>query len=279
MRIARLAVCTILPLSVTANGVFDTPLDRAFNRLYNLDFRTAHKILDDYTIREPRLPLTPAVRAAAILFEELDRMQTLQGEFFSDDKRIAAKRSSKPDPALRDRFYKSVEHAQQLAREVLGRNSTDPDALFTLSLTTGLVGDYLALIEKRHVASLSSIKQSNEHAMKLIRAHPNYVDGYLTTGFSDYLIGSLPFFVRWFVKIEGVEGNKTTGVRTLERVADSGRYMRPFAKLLLSIFHLREKNYTKCQEVLREYSREFPENQVVKKEIEKVGEMMARQRR
>ncbi len=58
---------------------------------------------------------------------------------------------------------------------------------------------------------------------------------------TEYLIGSLPFFVRWFVKVDNIEGNKEQGMRTVELVARQGHYLKPFAKILLEIADLREK--------------------------------------
>ena len=41
---------------------------------------------------------------------------------------------------------------------------------------------------------------------------------------TEYVLGSLPFFVRWFVRVDNVEGSKERGVETVTKVAQHGRY-------------------------------------------------------
>ena len=36
--------------------------------------------------------------------------------------------------------------------------------------------------------------------------NPEFADAELTGGACEYLLGSMPFFVRWFVRFDGVEG-------------------------------------------------------------------------
>ncbi len=55
-----------------------TPLERAFERLYNLDFTSAHRILDAYVDQHPEDPVADSTRASAYLFEELQRLQILE---------------------------------------------------------------------------------------------------------------------------------------------------------------------------------------------------------
>ena len=76
--------------------------------------------------------------------------------------------------------------------------------------------------------SLSSARSANDYARRLIKLNPQFIDAYLTTGLSEYLIGSLPFYVRWFVHFDGVSGSKTQAIDNLQLVARSGRYLRPF---------------------------------------------------
>jgi len=247
------------------------PLDRAFQRLYSFDFKGAHRIVDKEITEEPAEPLNLAVRAAALLFEEFDRLRILESEFFADDKRMIEKKGLKPDPAIRARFLTAVKEGQRLAALRLASNASDADSLFTMALSTGLMADYTAMIEKRQRNSLTFFKQSNEYALRLLRAHPNFIDAHLTTGFTEYLIGSLPFFLRWFVKIDGVEGSKSAAAAKLQRVAQSGRYLKPFAKILLSVFYLREKQPGNSARLLAELAREFPENPLIRKEHKKVA--------
>lgn len=249
------------------------PIQRALGRMYNVDYVGANKILDEYVASHPADPLGPAFRAASDLFSELTRLQILEGEFFADDKRIAEKKKLRPDPALRANFDRWVARARGLAEKRLAQKGDDPDALFALCISSGLVMDYGALIEKKQLTSLSYAKEAHRYALRLLKVDPNYTDAYMTTGFTEYLLGSLPFFLRWFVRFEESTGDKNLGLQRLQKVADHGRYLGPFARIMLSLAHLREKRYGECERLLASLARDFPENPLFKKELGKVSEL------
>ena len=104
-------------------------------------------------------------------------------------------------------------------------------------------------------------------AQRLLKLNPQYYDAYLTTGTTEYLIGSLPFFVRWFVKVDNINGDKTQGMQTVQLVANKGHYLKPFAKILLAIANLREKRPRAAEALLVELAHDFPENPLFKKEL------------
>jgi tetratricopeptide (TPR) repeat protein len=275
-------LCLLLVASVAACLAEPTgerpvaELDQAFARLYNTDFRGAHTHLDRYISAEPADPLGYAMRASAYSFSELDRLGILEGEFFGDDKRIAEKRKLRPDPAVRVQFFRAIEDARARAEKTLIANPNDQNALFAMAVTQGVVMDYTALVDKRQLSSLSSARSANDYAQRLIKLNPQFIDAYLTTGLSEYLVGSLPFYIRWFVHFDGVDGSKTRGIENLQLVARSGHYLRPFAKILLAIVYMREKQLHETQKLLVALTAEYPENPLLRKELAKVSEDVGR---
>jgi len=246
------------------------PIDDAFRCLYNFDFPAAHRVLDNYIAANPKDPLGYSTRAAAYLFHELDRLNILAAEFFTDDKKITANKRLEPDPVVREKFFFAIETAQQLANERLLGHPGDANALFSLCLAEGMITDYMAFVEKKRLRSLGPAQRSHRHALELLRLHPDFADAYLTTGLNEYLVGSLPFFIRWFVRFDGVEGNKLTAVSKLEKVAREGRYLGPFARILLSLLHLREKRPHITIRLLEELIAEFPHNPLLRYELDKI---------
>jgi hypothetical protein len=85
------------------------------------------------------------------------------------------------------------------------------------------------------------------------------------------MIGSLPFFVRWFVHFDNVNGNKQRGVDNLRLVARQGRYFKPFAKILLGIIALREKRPQEAQSMLVDLTRDYPKNPLFRRELTKLN--------
>jgi len=248
----------------------DTPLDRAFNRLYNLDFVSAHKLIDEAAAASPSDPLPDAVKGAAFMFEEFQRLQILESEFLTDDKRVTDKKKVKPDPLIREKFFQQVTKSQQKAKAILVPSPEDGNALFAMAFSTGLNADYVSLIDKKQWGSLTLVRESTDYATKLLKLHPDYTDAYLTTGLTEYIVGSLPFFLRWFIKIDGVEGSKDTARVKLERASNTGRYLEPFAKVMLALYYLREKRPDMSKPFLAELNRRFPNNPLYRNELERL---------
>ena len=70
----------------------------------------------------------------------------------------------------------------------------------------------------------------------------------------------------WF---GGIHGDKKLGMEQLEKTIDNGRYLQPFAKILLALAALREKQNIVAQRLLRELSEEYPESPLFAKEYAK----------
>jgi hypothetical protein len=93
---------------------------------------------------------------------------------------------------------------------------------------------------------------------------------YLGLGTANYIIGSLPGIKGFFLSFAGIHGDKKVGIQQLEIVADHGRYLRSFAKILLALTALREKKPEVAHAQLSELVAEFPENQLLASELAKV---------
>jgi hypothetical protein len=263
-----------LPLAAETGGACGAgspELDEIFDHLYNFDFATTSAGLDRYIAAHPQEPLGYAIRASADLFYELDRLGILESEFLISDKHIADKSAVKPDPAVRARFLKSVDDAQSRAIKILAVNPQDRQALFAMSIVEGVTTDYMAFVEKHQFASLSPAKRSNSYAQQLLKLNPPCVDAYITAGISEYMIGSLPFFIRWFVRFDNVQGSKEQGVKNLELVVREGHYFKPFAKILLGIIDLREKRPHETEKLLAELAHSYPSNPLFRKELARLS--------
>jgi hypothetical protein len=254
----------------SACGADSPEIAEAFDQLYNFNFPAAHADINRYIGAHPREPLGYAIRAAAYLFYELDRLGILESEFLTSDKHIAEKKGLRPDPAVRESFLKAVENARSRAEAALAANPNDRQALFSMSIVEGVTTDYMAFVEKHQIASLSPAKRSNSYAQQLLKLHPPCVDANITAGISEYMVGSLPFFIRWFVRFDNVQGSKEQGVKNLELVVREGHYFKPFAKILLGIIDLREKRPRETEKLLESLARDYPSNPLFRKELARI---------
>jgi predicted Zn-dependent protease len=247
-------------------------IDAALQRMYNQNYLAAHEILDSLSATRPDDPLPYAFQASAYLFYELDRLGVLESEFLTDDNQIAEKKKKlDPDPVNREKFVRAVHDVETRADAILKTNPNDPQALFAMCIAQGVATDYMAFVEKKQFSSLSVAKRSNGYAQRLLKVDPKFYDAYLTAGISEYMIGSLPFFIKWFVHFDNVAGSKERGVERLRLVATEGHYFKPFSKIMLSIIALREKRPQEAQQWLTELARDYPSNRLFRTELAKVN--------
>jgi hypothetical protein len=272
----RLSFCVAaLVLLAHTGGAQQAPranVDEAFQYLYNFEFPEAHRFLDRYDREHPQDPMASAARSAVYLFTELNRLDLLASEFFQDrgDRLKATKLD--PDPRLRDQLFASTQRTREYARKVLEKHPDQPDAWFALSTAAGIESDYLFFVEKKRLASLKLHKESHNYCRKLLEVDPDYPDAYLTSGFYEYLVGDLPFFLRWFIRFDGVEGDKEKGIERLRFVSENARYSAGFAKVLLAAVYLREQRPADSVRMLNELAGDYPRNPLFPREIRRICE-------
>ncbi len=244
-----------------------TSLDQGFRLLYNLDFDQAHQVFLSWQQEHPQDPIGPTAEAAGLLFKEFHRLGVLESQFYTDDKSFMNREKVVPDPALRDGFNAALAKAQANANARLATSPQDRDALFAMTLSSGLQADYAAMIEKRNLPSLRYTREANDWAAKLLAVDPDCYDAHVATGFSKYIIGSMAAPVRWIMRLGGVSGDKKEGIAELQLTADHGQYLGPFARILLAIAYVRDKDTPRARSVLAALRDEFPKNPLFAREI------------
>jgi hypothetical protein len=242
-------------------------LDRGYSGLYNLDFSGAQKDFVAWETQNPGNAVGPVSEAAGLLFSEFHRLGVLESQFYENDDTFVARRKLTPDPAIREQFQKAIARAENLAHTQLAKDPKDRDALFALTLCAGLQADYAALIEKRNLASLHYTKAATVSAQQLLAVCPDCYDALLATGFSKYIMGSMSAPVRWVLRMGGMTADKKGGITDLQTTAARGHYLAPFARILLAIAYVREKDKPRALELLTSLHSEFPGNTLFPREI------------
>jgi hypothetical protein len=279
MRIARnfrpraaqvAALCLLGAFPWTCRAQDSLALETGYRDMYNLDFAAAHGIFQAWEHAHPGDPIAPVSDAAAYMFSEFRRLHILESDLFVDNDAFEHRQKQTPDPQTKAAFEQDLNKADKLAQDTLARSPQDHDALFARIMVNGLRGDYAALIEKRNLASLSYMKTSRALAEQLLAADPSYYDAYLASGVENYLLGISPAPVRWFLRIGGAHTDKTRGIQELQLTASHGHYLAPYARLLLAVAALRDKDRATARTLLEGLAREFPQNPLYARELSRI---------
>jgi hypothetical protein len=264
-QILKTILLTLL-LTLTAHA---TELDQGYNNLYNADFEAAHLNFRNWMQAHPEDPLGPASDAAAFLFTEFHRLNLIEIDLFKDP--TAKPNTSTPqNPNLRADFDNRTQQAQKLADAILTKSPKDAPALFSKMLIYGLRADYAEMIDKSDLKALRLSEKGADYSAQTLQADPTLYDAHIATGFENYMLSLKPMPIRFFARLMGGQTDKATGISELKITAQHGRYLAPFAQILLSVAQLREGNTAEAKAILTDLSQKFPRSTLYAHQLNKI---------
>jgi len=244
-------------------------LEDGFHDLYVQKFPEAREIFEKWAKDHPDEPFGQVAIAASYLFEEFYLQHVLTSDYFLNDKRFLGGITGAPDPGRIQGFQSAVAKARALAFQRLKKNSRDPEGLYVLTLAAGMESDAYSMLLKKHYDALKHLKEANVNAELLLQQRPDAYDAYVALGCANYIIGSLPGSARFMLWFGGIHGDKRLGMEQVQKTVDGGRYLKPFAQILLALSARREKQDALAQKLLKALTEEFPGNPVYLTEYEK----------
>jgi hypothetical protein len=244
-------------------------LASGFQSLYTQNFTEARQKFSDWEAQHPDEPFGQVAVAASYLFEELYRQGVLSSDFFLNEKRFLKGIEGQPDPARMKSFQEAIQLARKLARQRLEKDARDPEGLFALALSAGMESNAELILKKEHLEALKRLKEASAHAKELLAQQPDANDAYVALGTANYIIGSLSGGKRFLLRFGGIHGDKKLGMEQLGNSIEKGRYLQPFAKILLALAARREKQNLLAQKLFHELSEEFPESALYSAEYAK----------
>jgi hypothetical protein len=245
-------------------------LDVGYRQMYNLQFDAAHTAFRSWQQAHPNDPMGAVSHAAAYLFAELDRLHLLEAELFVDNARFFAHAPPDADPGVTQALEGALALGLAQTDRLLAQRPEDANALLARIFALGLRADYKALLKQQYLASLADMKASRGLAEHLVAVRPGCYDAYLAIGVENYLLSEKPVLIRWLLRVSGAQTNKVVGLATLRLTAAGGRYLQPYARLLLAVAALREGDRSQARDLLASLAREFPQNRLYAVELNRL---------
>ncbi|MGA8144787.1 MAG: hypothetical protein WB987_12935 [Candidatus Acidiferrales bacterium] len=242
-------------------------LDKGFTKLYELNFEGAREEFLEYQRIRPDDPMGKAAEAASYLYQQFDTKGILTSEFFLNDDRFLGGIEGTPAQNRNLPFEEAVHRSREMAKKRVKANSHDIQGLLVLTIADGMESNYDAFIQKKQMSALSFMKQGEQEANAVLAIDPTSQDAYVALGMANYVIGCLPSYKRAFLWFGGVHGDRLKGIQLMQTAADHGRYLSPFAKIMLALAYEREKQPEKARVLLAELSEQFPANRIFAHEL------------
>jgi tetratricopeptide (TPR) repeat protein len=252
--------------SKPAAGLFDAETDayrrlqvEGYDALYNMDYADARTCFEKLRAGFPQHPAPPFYLATTEWIQLLNAKRRLQTGLYAGQS-FFAEGEDKPDPRIDAEFRRLVTASLELSRAAEARNPRDIAALYYQGSAHGLLASYEATVVRSFLPALRNGLKSMDLSRRIVAMDPKFYDAYLTIGAYDYIVGSLPFFVKILAAIGGFRGSRERGLAELQQVVDQGRYAQDEARILLITFFAREKRWADCLRIVEELARRFPRN-------------------
>lgn len=238
----------------------EAPLSAGFEAFYNNDYDGALKYFEGQVKAHPEEPDARNHVAQAILYRELFRNGSLESQLVSGNN--AFLRRPKLDISAEDRqgFNNSINKALSLCESKLQRDPRDSKALYQLGVAHGLRSTFSFLVEKAWSDALREAAAARKAHERVIELDPKFIDARLSLGVYQYVVASLPFYLRAAGFLSGFHGDRAGGLQQLESVAREGVLNRNDAKVVLAILYRREHMARRAIPLLEQLAQRFPGN-------------------
>jgi tetratricopeptide (TPR) repeat protein len=171
------------------------------------------------------------------------------------------------EPKVKERIKQLVRRAEALEEDELKANPNDVNALYCRGVSRAQFSVYTGLIERAWFSALRNAvgaRHDHEHVLEL---DPNYVDAKMVVGTHNYVIGRLPWSVKVAAALAGLSGSSEKGLEYLREVARSDGENSVDAKVVLTLFLRREKQYEEAIGYMNELSVRYPRNHLFLTEV------------
>ncbi|MBU2444553.1 MAG: DUF3808 domain-containing protein [Bacteroidetes bacterium] len=241
LRIFNLTLFVLILISssaFSANDEYQKKLIDGINHTFNFQFDKAEQIFND---------LVKSNNSDARAYVYMANIYVIQ---YLSDKR-------KSDF---NRFEYFSDRAIQTAENALKKNTNDKKALYSLASINGY-RTLVFLLAEKYIDGVWAAKQCLDYTDDLLELDQNYFDAYLWKGIFDFALSQIPSSAKYVLKIAGIEGNFSAGIKGLQKASKEGIFTNTEAKYFQSQIYSAYLNDNKtAEELLQVLVEQFPKN-------------------
>lgn len=244
------------PIALIAND----PLTKsAWQHYYSLDYDKAVQDFEKVVQKYPNDPIAINHLLSGVMFRELYRQGALDSGLYSNNS-FVGKKQIVIDPKTRDWIKQLTDQSLSICEQRLRSNPNDVEALYARGVARGMRATYLGLVDKSWYAALRNAVGARKDHERVLELNPGFADAKFIVGMHNYIVGSLPFFVKVAASIVGISGSKDKGLQMLREAAAAGGETSTDARVVLSLFLRREQRFDEALAIDRQLIQEHPHN-------------------
>jgi tetratricopeptide (TPR) repeat protein len=250
----------ILLLIATMSAAAAAPMSKGFDHFYNLEYDRAIAEFEKAIEANPKDAERRNHLAQALLYREMFKAGALESEMVTGANPFLRRGKLTPPEAIEKRFFESIESAISLSESAIAANASDARAHYSLAVGHGLRGNWNFLVKKAYFDALRDLTASRKASHRVLEIDPQLIDAKLILGVHEYVVGSLPAYVRMMGFLAGFRGDREGGIRQLVEVAEHGKMNEVDARILLGVIYRREKRPQEAITLLDGLIKRFPRN-------------------
>lgn len=255
---ARLTAGLVAAWAATAGAAAETPLALAQREFYNGRYEATALLLPDACSSQPVNLAACELRTSALLFQ----IKQIVGA--APDRQQAWK-SCGACPALMTAFVADIGQGQKSARAALAAG-LDDETLFLLGkLDLNYVWLQLGMLGRK--TGWAEYWEARKSLDAVLKRNPQHVRARVARAWIDYIVDTrMPRGTRWLLG----GGNKKKGLLAVREAAstEAEMYVRAEARFALWDMQVREQQLADAVDSARQLSREFPDNQELRRFLE-----------
>jgi tetratricopeptide (TPR) repeat protein len=236
------------------------PMAIASDYLGDLEYEQAIQQLRSWLKTHPEDLRALNCLGTALLYQEMFHRSLLESRVYGNGGEVFKASKVPLTQEFERQLLPILEKAQSLAETRAKIDPKDKESLYWAGVTHGTRATLDFVLRKEYVAALHESTEALDLHRRLLELDPQYVDAYLIVGMNNYVLGSLPWYIKVVAALTGRRGDREEGIRQVKRVTEEGTYARGDARLMLAVLYQREKMYRAALQLYETMAHDHPRN-------------------
>ena len=250
-----------------AAQIANEPVRVAVDHLRNLEYDQARQGLKGWLQEHPDDLYAGNYLATAVLYQEMFRQDVLESTVYGEGGEVFKPSKVPVTPEFQKELFTVLDKAQGLADQRRQKDPRDKDAMYWAGVTHGTRATYHFTLRREYKQALREATAAHKLHDQLLVLDANYVDALLILGVNNYVVGSLPWYLKVIASLTGRHGDKVEGLQQIQRTTREGHYAREDAQLVLAVLYQREKMYREALPLYQRMAAAYPRNYLFPQEV------------
>ncbi len=247
-----------------------------FAHLYALEYPEARAEFERLEQRFPEHPGPPLYLASAVWLQELFGREELDLDKFIAPGYFTEKTEHRMPAAELELFRERIERSRRLSQQILAKDPRHREARYFLGAVYGIEAAFAMTIERSLQDAFRFGKKAYQHQLQIVEEDPDFADAYMSVGLYEYVVGSLPWYIKWLATIIGYRGSKERGFEYLGRAAERATFVADDSRVLQMVLFVRENMNDRALANARFLHQKHPANFLLELNIAQLLERMSK---